>query len=200
MLGMQAALEKAGFATVNLGYPSTRMTIEALAARFLDPALRAAQARGGKIHFVTHSMGGIVLRAWLYSHELPATSRIVMLAPPNQGSALAERLSGLALYQALHGPAGLQLTTTGLPRGLGPVQAQLGVIAGTRSLNPLFSLLVPGPDDGKVAVAETQVAGMDEFLVLPVTHTWMMWNSRVQEATVRFLSAGTFFQEKSHEP
>src|SRR5436190_751136 len=99
-----------------------------------------------------------------------------MLAPPNRGSELAERLRSNCLYRLATGPAGQQLGTrdSSLPRQLGPVDFGLGIIAGDRSLNPLFSSWIPGPDDGKVSVRSTTLPDA-ELLVVHHSHTWIAW-------------------------
>jgi pimeloyl-ACP methyl ester carboxylesterase len=147
-----------------------------------------------KIHFVTHSLGGIVLRQYLSEHRIENLGRVVMLAPPNRGSELADRLKNNCLYRLATGPAGQQLGTSdsSVPNRLGPADFELGVIAGNRSLNPLFSWWIPGPDDGKVSVRSTRLAGMQDFLVVHHSHTWMAWSSEVSAAVAQFLRSGCF--------
>ena len=127
-------------------------------------------------------------------HELPRVGRVVMLGPPNQGSEVVDRLGRLPGFTLLNGPAGKQLGTaaTDLPKTLGPVSFELGVIAGTRSLNPLLSQLLPNPDDGKVSVSATKVAGMTDFIALPVSHPLMMNNKEVLRQILAFLAKGRF--------
>ncbi len=191
---MERALRQDGYQVINVTYPSREKSVEELARDFLAP-LVAAQAGAPRLHFVTHSMGGILLRCYLRDHPVPNLGRVVMLAPPNAGSELADRLKPTWLYRTVNGPAGQQLGTDGLPRALGPWPAgagELGIIAGDVSLNPFFSAALPGPNDGKVTVARARLEGMRDFLVVPRSHTWLAWRGPVIAQVRTFLRTGRF--------
>ena len=184
-----------GYQVVNDGYPSTRKPVEKIAAGYLTPMVESCRAAGAeKIHIVTHSLGGIVARQYLQAHALPKGSRIVMISPPNQGSELADALSHLWPYKWLNGPAGQELGTEpeSLPNSLKPLDAEIGIITGNRSFNPLFSWLIPGEDDGKVSVERAKLAEMTDFLVVPSSHTFIMRHPDVLDQVVCFLENGKF--------
>jgi len=187
-------LQKHGYAVMNIGYRSTRYDVAELSAQ-LHQELRARGAGdAGRIHFVTHSFGGIVVRAYLKSHRPSNLGRVVMLGPPNQGSELADRLGRTWMFRVFAGPSGQELGTgaSSTPNLLGAVDYPLGVIAGDRSINPLFSVWIPGPDDGVVSVDRARTGGMSDFLVVHRAHTFLMRSPKVARQVVHFLANGEF--------
>lgn len=188
---------KADYQVVNLGYPSRRYSIETLAELAITPALELSRG-ASKVHFVTHSMGGILLRQYLSCHTIANLGNTVMLGPPNQGSELVDfflkRPILGPLFSNINGPAGQQLGTTASakPLSLGEVNFNLGVIAGTQSKNPVLASLMDGPNDGKVSVERSKIKGMTDHLVMPVDHTFMMQRHDVIAQVQHFLTHARF--------
>ncbi|MGZ5579074.1 MAG: esterase/lipase family protein [Methylobacter sp.] len=184
-----------GYHVVNVDYPSRSSEIGVLAEKYIAQALRQCEIKGvNKIHFLTHSMGGILLRQFLVSQSIDKLGRVVMLAPPNQGSEIVDKLGSWLLFYILNGPAGLQLGTAddSVPNRLGPVSFSLGVIAGNKSVNPLLSRLIPEANDGKVSVSRAQVEGMSDFIVMPYSHPFIMRHKAVIEQALHFIQQGCF--------
>jgi pimeloyl-ACP methyl ester carboxylesterase len=190
-------LEREGYAVVNAGYPWHRRTIEELAGGCIPPAVRFLEGQGADpIHFVTHSMGGLLVRSYLATRPQMSLGRVVMLCPPNRGSELVDFFGRFCWFRLLYGPAGCQLRTgpADLPTRLGPVDYPVGIITGDRPATPLFGRFFRGANDGKVSVASARIEGMADFLVLPYGHSLLMNHRAVLDQMAHFLTAGCFLR------
>lgn len=190
---LEHALTDSGYTVINDSYPSTKHDIETLASDFIPVSIKKCP-NSETIHFLTHSMGGILVRQYLSSDSLANLGRVVMPVPPNGGSEITDRLKENMLYKLINGPAGEQLGTdsVSVPNSLGPADFKLGVIAGTRSVNPILSTMLPNPDAGKVSVESTRLKGMSDHIELPVSHTFMMRDKAVIDQVIHILDHGEF--------
>lgn len=192
---MAQALQAEGFSTANVDYPSQQGTVETLAPVAVGSGLSECRKSGAqRIHFVTHSMGGILFR---YAHgvePIPELGRVVMLGPPNKGSEVVDITRNWAVAGLFSGEAGKQLGTNDddIPANLDPVDFELGIVAGTGTINPFMSAVLPEADDGKVTVERTKVDGMTDFLVVTKSHRTLMQSDSVIQNTAAFLHNGQF--------
>ena len=198
MLPLKFALDRAGYRTVNHGYPSLIQPVEELSATHVARALaKCASGPDAPVHFVAHSLGGILVRHYLQDHDVPHGSRMVMLGPPNNGSEWVDRFADDAWFSIM-GPAALQLGTgtDNVPGNLGPVNIEIGIIAGTRtgldSLVLQSAPFLPEPNDGKVSVDSARLDGMRDFLAVDETHTFILSNAQVMRQVIAFLENGEF--------
>jgi triacylglycerol lipase len=187
-------LERAGYAVVNESMPTRKETIEQLALRVDGMVQKCRDGGATRIHFVTHSLGGLVVRYWLTGHPLPEAGRFLMLGTPNRGSEVADHYLQSRWYRLTTGPAGLEIGTApdSLPNRLGPPPIETAVIAGSRSASPALSRLFGGPNDGKVSVASTQMEGLADFLVVDNSHYFLTRSSEVLRQMRAFLACGRF--------
>ena len=198
MSELERKLGRAGYDVANIKYPSRRYAIEVLAPEAVERGVTACREYSpNKINFVTHSLGGILIRFYLQEHTIPELGRVVMLGPPNRGSLMVDGLTPVPGFSFLTGPTGIALGAGGnsIVAGLGEVEFELGVIAGDTNVNPLSRLWIPSPNDSIVAVESTKVEGMNDHKVLPVTHTFMMRNNEVIDEAIHFLKNGNFIPE-----
>lgn len=186
-------LRNSGYRVANIDYPSTEYSVEKLTEMTIVPAIEQCEA-SPRVHFVTHSMGGILVRQYLAHNSLDRLGRVVMLGPPNQGSEVVDRLGDMPGFEFINGEAGLQLGTseTSLPLQLGPANFDLGIIAGTRTINLVLSGIIPGEDDGKVSVERARLEGMNDFITLPVSHPFIMRDPEAIRQVKHYLAHGRF--------
>ena len=189
---MAERLTAQGYKVLNIDYPSRSYSIEQLAEKTISDAL--LQCEGMPVSFVTHSMGGILVRQFLSNHTVKNLNKVVMLGPPNKGTEIVDKLSNIPGFHLVNGDAGMQLGTGALsvPNQLGKANFDVGIIAGTQSINLILSSLIPDTDDGKVSVESTKVEGMNDHIEMPTTHVFMMRNDAVIEQVLHYLKQGKF--------
>ena len=202
LLKLEGFLENKSFCVVNIGYPSREKTIQELSVEVLPKAIEQCRTlNASKIHFVTHSMGGILVRYYLEHNEVPKLGRVVMLSPPNSGSEVVDKLRDKRIFKWINGPAGQQLGTDAgsLPRTLSSPDYEVGIITGDKTINPILSLLIPGKDDGKVSVESAKLQGMKDFLIVHRTHPFIMNDEKVLQQVIAFIKNGKFTRDKHTE-
>jgi len=188
-------LEDHGYQTVSVDYPSTQEEIPELVQGYLLKSYEeCAQTGAKKIHLVSHSMGGILIRQFLQSRTLPLGSRVVMLSPPNQGSELSEKFGDSWWYQWAVGPAGVSLSTKqqGIISKLKVIDEPVGIIAAYRDWSLWPQAWLPQPNDGTVSVESMKLAEMDDFILVNSGHALMRFNDEVQNQIRQFLALGEF--------
>lgn len=202
MYRVERAMRKEGYATFNITYPSLKKDIPALAGFVRDKlADGGVWDRPGRVHFVTHSMGGLVVQRYLedYKSDVPQdrVGRVVMIAPPIGGSEVADLLKNFPPYKWIFGPAGQQLTTKDRQAETIVPWYETGIIAGTSGW-PYFiaDRLIEGDHDGRVAVEKAKMAGMKDFMTVPATHSFISWKGSVHKQAINFLKNGQFAHDK----
>lgn len=195
MRPIERALEREGYRTINLSYPSRHVAIDELGTRWLPEQLQAHDLAGApRVHFVAHSMGNLVVRVFLREHRPPNLGRVVMLGPPNHGSAAADAAARWAVARRVMGVNLARLGTGdhGVARGLGPADFEVGIIAGNRHLHGFFGRALGGEHDGVVTIESARLEGMRDFIVVPHSHTVMLWRREAIDQVRAFLRDGRF--------
>lgn len=195
MRRVEIFLKKAGYRVVNISYPSRTMPFEKIAGEFLPAKLFSNNAgHAPKLHFVTHSMGSLVLRLLCAGKNRPKNlGRTVMIGPPNHGSIVADKAGKIKFIRRVMGVNLLALGTgdAAITRKLGPADFEVGVIAGSVKINPLFRD-AHTVNDGAVTAESARLEGMRDFMILRHSHTVMLWRSAVLRQVEAFLKNGKF--------
>jgi len=198
MKSISRALDNAGFLVWNESYPSRKKPIDELDDIAIKPGLEfCRENKAAKINFVTHSLGGIIVRLFLQEHVIDKLGKIVMLSPPNHGTKVVDYLKDSKIFKNIFGPAGEELGTTNgnILKKLKPIPGNIGIIVGNYSPNPWFSSIIPGADDGVVGVEDSKLPEMRDFLVVNYSHTFIMQRKAVIKQVVYFLKNGKFIHK-----
>ena len=200
MVQMGACVEKAGYTAVEFDYPSTQVSIPE-AARYLNQLIQSLDGID-EINFVTHSMGGLVVRAYTMEYADPRIKRLVMLGTPNQGAELADITHQYWILRTAAGPGARQLgtRTDGLIQKLPVPKFEFAVIAGSRGTPAGWNPLIPGDDDGTVTVESTKLPGATDFATVNALHSRLLWNEEAHIQTINFLKNGRLRTEGEPQP
>ncbi len=189
-------LRRAGFETRELGYDSWAKSLSQICDRLAPRLARIVEGASGPVHFVGHSMGGLVIRALIRRQRPPNLGRVVMLGTPNAGSEVADFVDSWPVLRPILGQAAPALVTRRcmeVATQLGPVDYPLGIIAGEWSmLATPFSRLFPGPHDGKVSIASTWLPEAADHIILPLPHTMLLYHPDAHREVRHFLLHGRF--------
>jgi len=193
MQSLATHLQEQGYDVINLDYPSTSHTLETL-TELIHKDISEKLKEDKRVHFVGYSMGAILIRTIIHKYKPKNLGRVVQLAPPNNGSEVADFLKNVWLYKKIYGPAGQQLITDQqkIKDLFGEIDYELGIIAGNSTIDPVSSALIPGDDDGKVSTKSTKLKGMKDHIIVPSSHTFFPSNKTVHNQTMHFLKNGVF--------
>ncbi len=200
MSRMQKSLNEAGFVPVPFDYPSTQANLDRC-SEYLDQVLKSLSGVK-KISFVTHSMGGLVVRNWLRNHKDKRLTRLVMLGTPNKGAEMADKLRDVKLFKLILGPAGQQLISGDASdiAKLPVPEFEFACIAGARGTPEGYNPIIPGDDDGTVAVSSVMLEGATDSEVFPVLHSFLPLHAAVIKSTQCFLKSGSLRESGERKP
>ncbi|MGZ0164632.1 MAG: esterase/lipase family protein [Planctomycetales bacterium] len=200
MSRVQDRLEKDGYLVVPFDYPSTRVDIAA-SAKMLGQVVESLEGVE-KISFVTHSLGGLVVRSWLGQGGDERARCLVMMGTPNKGAEVADILRNWHLYRLILGPAGQQLVAdqSGDIAKLPIPEIPFSVIAGGKGTTDGYNPLIPGDDDGLVAASSAYLGGAEDSMTLPVLHSFLPFNAAVIDAVSLYLKTGAFREDGVQRP
>ena len=192
MWPLAVRIEKAGFDVVRIGYDSLRHSPEQILAEVGQQIDACCANRPEPVHFVGHSLGGLIIRAYLAGHELRTRGRVVLIATPNSGTPLVDSYND-AWWMDLAGPTAKSLGTglDSFPNSLPKPDYPVGVIAGTREYW-LIKDLIPGQHDGLVPLESTRIDGMVDFITVDSNHAFLRYSQEVARQTIAFLRTGQF--------
>jgi len=191
---MYYRLAVAGYRVFNISYPSRKEKIETLVEYLSQELQECCLNKSPRLHFVTHSLGGILVRGYLAHNRPENLGRVVMLSPPNKGSDVVDFFEEYSLFAYFFGPAAAELGTgyDSFPNQLGPADFEVGIITGNRTIDPISSWIIDGDDDGKVSIEQAKLEGMADFLVFEVSHAYIMQKPEVVDEIIFFLQNGRF--------
>ncbi len=194
-------LAETGYHVVNIPYPSRKQNIETLVEDLRKRLAECCLNTESRLHFVTHSLGGIMVRAYLSGNRPDNLGRVVMLSPPNKGSDVVDFFGEYRLFTYFFGPAAAELGTdpNSLPSRLGPADFEVGIITGDRTIDPISSWIIDGNNDGKVSIEQAKLEGMAAFQVVHVSHAFIMKDPGVVSEVIYFLQNGRFSKPETLE-
>jgi len=189
---LASRLEDSGFFVYNIGYPSINKTPEEILENISQQIDASLPKTNQTVHFVGHSLGGLLIRAYLEKTNVRNLGNVVLMGTPNKGTTLVDNYRDSWWMQML-GPAALALSTdeNSFPNSIGKPYYPVGIIAGVYGKNDNEDIL-PGEDDGLVPLKSTKIDGMTDFIAIETSHYMMRYNQEVADQTIMFLRHGRF--------
>ncbi len=197
---LEAAFSSADYHTFNWDFNSRDFTVIQNAAK-LDSILRHKDYLEHTLHFVTHSMGGIVIRYYLENYNPPNVGRFVMIAPPNQGSQIATELRGFPPFRWLY-RKNVDYLVTGsdaFAPNAGIPDCEFGIIAGGTGGKYGFTWYLPGDDDSILSVEQTKLQGAADFILLHHIHATIMMEDDTIKQSLYFIQHGEFLHQQKEK-
>jgi pimeloyl-ACP methyl ester carboxylesterase len=191
---LASRIERAGFHVVRIGYNSLADSPERIIVAVSQKIDACCKASPKPIHFVGHSLGGLIIRAYLAENRPRVLGRVVLIATPNAGTPVVDNYRN-SWWMGLAGPTAKSLGTgpDSFPNSLPAPDYPVGVIAGIWSRHGVD--LIPGDDDGLVPLESTKVTGMADFIIVASNHAWMRYSQEVTRQTIAFLRSGRFLRD-----
>lgn len=192
---IEKELKKAGYRTINISYPSRKYSIAEISSDHIHPLINKDGC--SKVHFVAHSMGGLVTRHYLANHSIDNLGRVILIASPNQGSEIVQKVKNISWLAKILGPGCLELAKDSkIITSLAKPYYEIGIISADVSVNPITSLFfLPGPDDGTVTVESTLLDNMHDHTIISSTHTMVLKHHLTHRQIKNFLKYGKFEQK-----
>ena len=195
-------LEKEGYSGINIQYPTTEDTVEEITEKYIAPNIESIvktveeenilRRKQGlpeiKINFIVHSMGTGVLRYYLKTHKLNNLGKVVFISPPSHGSQLSDNPISDIIKDTL-GEAVKQFKTSSdsFVNSLGEPDYQCYVMIGNKSGNFLYSILIPGIDDGMVPFKTSRLNNCNYKVIENATHTSILKDKRTLNEIADYL-------------
>ncbi|MCG8671408.1 MAG: hypothetical protein MI867_18535 [Pseudomonadales bacterium] len=189
---LEHRLENAGYKVFSIDYDSIQQTPNQVLGSVFSDIEKCCKEAEATIHFVGHSLGGLIIRAYLGQHDVKNLGKVVLIGSPSNGTPVVDKYRD-SWWMQFAGEMTLALGTddNGFAKSLPKPDYSLGVIAGTveRSSN---DEIIPGADDGLVPVESTKIEGMSDFILLPISHSAMRYDADVAAQTITYLRNGSF--------
>lgn len=193
MRAFEAEFIKQGYKVLNVNYPSTKLDIKSI-VEYLKPSIMVFAKNLKKIHFVGHSLGGIIIRALLNVEKPANLGKVVLVGSPIQGSELARKFKKFRIFKWIFGPAGIDLALPSkeMSAMFGKIDYEIGVIAGFNKYNFLANLLLKEKNDGMVTIKSTQDQEISNHIIIETGHLRLAKNKEVIDKTIKFIKEASF--------